>query len=324
MQVASFFRTLVLVLLVLMAVPLLFVLPFIVLIKGMIIAYDYGLSGWVSLLCGSLATFAVIFVYLVALDRSIGRRIYMKPYVKVMITGVIVGVFVSYVMLVMAQENVKNTRLISKYQDMHPILRVGVRTWSFFDRDILITDMTRSIKDYRKMRVRAYRRSLHFRQKKTGYVHAFDIRTKGRTRFQNWLTQVVFKMMGFKTLRHGGTADHLHVELVLPGTKGTTLYAKHKRKHRKKRYRKRKGVRSKQARRYTKRKQTQRQRKSRVADNAPPFMPEKKTLNNIPAKPQLPVDTRRAPGGSEPAMQPPSGMRPAKSVATPDSQGAIY
>ena len=54
--------------------------------------------------------------------------------------------------------------------------------------------------------------SLHYRQH-DGYTHAADLRTVGRGAVQNRLVQLYFWSMGFGTLRHAGTADHLHVEL---------------------------------------------------------------------------------------------------------------
>jgi len=54
--------------------------------------------------------------------------------------------------------------------------------------------------------------SLHFIQD-DGYAHAVDLRTVGRSEFRNRMVEAGFKVMGFNTLRHSGTADHLHVSL---------------------------------------------------------------------------------------------------------------
>jgi hypothetical protein len=56
--------------------------------------------------------------------------------------------------------------------------------------------------------------SLHYPQK-SGYVHAVDIRTKGRPEWKNKLTEMTFELFGMSTLRHVGTADHLHISLPL-------------------------------------------------------------------------------------------------------------
>jgi len=54
--------------------------------------------------------------------------------------------------------------------------------------------------------------SLHYVQR-DGYAHAADLRTAGRGLAENRLIQLYFWSMGFGTLRHVGTGDHLHVEL---------------------------------------------------------------------------------------------------------------
>jgi hypothetical protein len=45
-----------------------------------------------------------------------------------------------------------------------------------------------------------------------------DLRTKGRSQARNALTVAYFRIMGFRSLRHVGTADHLHVSLPVPET----------------------------------------------------------------------------------------------------------
>ena len=76
----------------------------------------------------------------------------------------------------------------------------------------MITDANRVPEDYRKMGLKSKSRSLHYRQK-NGFVHAIDIRTKGRSEFRNFCLKWYFRLMGFNVLRHGGTGDHLHVSL---------------------------------------------------------------------------------------------------------------
>jgi len=63
------------------------------------------------------------------------------------------------------------------------------------------------------MGLKSKNHSLHYRQS-NGYAHAMDLRTNGRSEVRNFMTQTFFRLMGFKTLRHIGTADHLHVSLV--------------------------------------------------------------------------------------------------------------
>jgi len=75
-----------------------------------------------------------------------------------------------------------------------------------------VTDLARRPADYQTMGLPANDGSLHYLQP-DGYVHAIDLRTAGRGFVRNRLVQAYFWSMGFGTLRHLGTADHLHVEL---------------------------------------------------------------------------------------------------------------
>jgi hypothetical protein len=59
-----------------------------------------------------------------------------------------------------------------------------------------------------------FENSLHFEQE-SGYVHAVDLRTIGQSEFRNLMLEYSFRLLGFRTLRHTGTADHLHVEIAV-------------------------------------------------------------------------------------------------------------
>jgi hypothetical protein len=80
----------------------------------------------------------------------------------------------------------------------------------------VVTDAGRTPQDYRRMGLSPMEASLHFVQR-DGYVHALDLRTSGRSELRNRGIQLVFWILGFQTLRHVGTGDHLHVSLRLPG-----------------------------------------------------------------------------------------------------------
>ena len=96
---------------------------------------------------------------------------------------------------------------------MHPVLRLAVSTLIHLDKEIIITDSDRMPEDYRAMGLKTIKNSLHYRQS-TGYSHALDLRTMNRPEWKNILVQNFFRVMGFRTLRHSGTADHLHVSLL--------------------------------------------------------------------------------------------------------------
>lgn len=84
------------------------------------------------------------------------------------------------------------------------------------DNTLLITDLSRHPSDYEDMGLSVNPRSLHYRQP-DGYVHALDLRTKGRTEVRILLTKSYFAALRFRRLCHRGTADYLHVSLPIPG-----------------------------------------------------------------------------------------------------------
>ena len=97
---------------------------------------------------------------------------------------------------------------------LHPLLRVALSTLILADRDLVVTDLARGPKDYAAMGLSPNDGSLHYVQR-DGYTHAADLRTAGRSELKNVLVRVYFWSMGFATLRHVGSGDHLHVELPL-------------------------------------------------------------------------------------------------------------
>jgi hypothetical protein len=89
---------------------------------------------------------------------------------------------------------------------------LAVSTLILADRNAVITDLARTPDDYRRMGLPLNRRSLHYPQA-DGWVHAVDLRTTSGLR--SLLVEWYFRAMGFDTLRHTGTHDHLHVSLPL-------------------------------------------------------------------------------------------------------------
>ncbi len=80
------------------------------------------------------------------------------------------------------------------------------------DRSLVVTDMGRSPADYTNMGLPVLENSLHYKQE-YGYVEAVDVRTIGKSEWVNQLVRLYYWSMGFNTLRHTGTADHLHVSM---------------------------------------------------------------------------------------------------------------
>lgn len=120
--------------------------------------------------------------------------------------------YCGYALFYVSGANVKSPAVASEYKSLHPILRLGISTVIFIDPSLLITDADRRPEDYDRMGLKRKLQSLHYRQN-NGYVHAVDIRTNDRSSLRNWLLKIYFRSMGFNVLRHGGTADHLHVSL---------------------------------------------------------------------------------------------------------------
>lgn len=112
----------------------------------------------------------------------------------------------------LSTQNAKHADIPATYYKLHPILRLGVSGLIFLDNGLIITDSDRVPEDYKKMGLPTNKHSLHYVQS-SGYVHAIDIRTNGRSFVRNNLIQLYFWGMGFNTLRHVGTDDHLHVSI---------------------------------------------------------------------------------------------------------------
>tara|TARA_R110002124_G_C8970812_1_gene515065 strand:+ start:5562 stop:6302 length:741 start_codon:yes stop_codon:yes gene_type:complete len=188
------------------------ILPFFLLIKTSIyLNIDKGLNGWVSLLGGIGATISILLLYVILLFRKVENK---KLLVRFSLGGVgaLVGGFCLYGLFYLSSVNAKSDAVKEVYRSLHPILRVAVATTTLAEGDLVITDIKRTEEDYAKMGLPLNQSSLHFPQE-DGYVHAIDLRTKGHSEVRNFLLNNSLKLMGFKTIRHVGTADHLHISL---------------------------------------------------------------------------------------------------------------
>jgi hypothetical protein len=188
------------------------ILPFFLLIKTSIyLNIQQGLNSWISLIGGIGATITILLLYIVLLFRKVENK---KLLMKFSVGGVaaLVGGFCLYALLYLSSVNAKSDSVKEVYRSLHPILRVGVATTTLAEGDLVITDIKRSVEDYAKMGLSANQGSLHFPQE-DGFVHAIDLRTKGHSEIRNVLLSYSLKLMGFQTLRHIGSADHLHISL---------------------------------------------------------------------------------------------------------------
>lgn len=194
------------------------VLPFFVLIRFSVTLYEYlKVPAWVSLAVGTLITMVLLYFYLNYLSRLITGKKKTKDKAKrfnFRVALIVMAGFTAFSMLYISAKNTKTSTIQAEYAAMHPLLRTAVSVLLLFDRDAVVTDMSRTHSDYALMNLVQKKRSLHYIQS-DGYVHALDFRTKGRSESRNKWLDLYFRAMGFRTLRHTGTEDHLHVSLMI-------------------------------------------------------------------------------------------------------------
>lgn len=190
-------------------------LPFVLLVRGGVTAYRaWDVGTWPALALSSVATAGVLALYAWWLARRVGARRRARGVFARAAAGLGL-VYVTYALLFVASANVKSEEVRREYRAMHPLLRVASSVVILVDPQAVVTDAGRTPADYRRMGLPASEASLHFVQS-DGYVHALDLRTVGRSELRNRAIQATFWMLGFRTLRHVGTADHLHVSLRMP------------------------------------------------------------------------------------------------------------
>lgn len=196
------------------AFPVLAILPFLVVLRISVLAYQENTNdGWQALVVGILAALLLVCAYIAVFmwTFDLRRRLFM-PLLNACLTVMLC--YSGFALFHLAVSNAKTAEIRSYYTSLHPFLRVAVKNLTIIDEDLVLTDVQRTRADYSAMGLPAREYSLHFRQP-SGFVHAVDIRTAGRPKVTNLLVELYFIMMGFQTIRHVGTADHLHVALPL-------------------------------------------------------------------------------------------------------------
>src|SRR5205807_6410557 len=193
---------------------LLAVLPFFALVRVSVSLYaGYGAPVWLALAGGVACALLVVTAYAAWLSQrltgrasvlALGRRVALP----------LVLAYCGYALLYLSSGHAKSPLVRAYYTSLHPLLRVALSTWMLVDRDIMITEVARQRSDYAAMGMRPNDGSLHYVQE-DGYIHAVDLRTRGRSAVKNRLVQLYFWTAGLGTLRHVGMSDHLHVELRL-------------------------------------------------------------------------------------------------------------
>jgi hypothetical protein len=185
--------------------------PFVVLVRVAVTAFTEGHPTWLALTAAGSVAVGIVTLYAAWISEKLTGRARLADMAKT-VAFPLVAAYTLYALLYVSAANAKTDEVRAEYLRLHPILRLAVGTLILADRDLLITDMARRSADYPRMGLKVFERSRHLRQP-DGYAHALDVRTEGRGEIRNRLTQLYFVAMGFATLRHGGTGDHLHVEL---------------------------------------------------------------------------------------------------------------
>jgi hypothetical protein len=187
-------------------------LPFVVLVRGALWGYEHiGLNPWLALTAAVLATALILLAYCVAIGWRLTGRLMVSRWMHRAAFGC-VAAYAAYGVVYLAADHAKSDAVRSGYRSLHPLLRVAASTFVLLDRDAVLTDLARQPADYARMGLPVEEQSRHYTQP-DGYVHALDVRTIGRPWWRNALATGYFRAMGFATLRHVGTADHLHVWL---------------------------------------------------------------------------------------------------------------
>ena len=186
-------------------------LPFVLLVRGGVFFYEYGqVPAWLAVLVAALLAIGLVTLY----ARWLLSKFAGRPPVMLLAKWVALPLVVFYCgfsLLYLSRVNAK-PEVRAYYRTVHPLLRLALSTWILVDDKLIVTDMRRAREDYAKMGLPVNETSLHYRQT-DGWVHAVDLRTANRGWFRNRLVQAYFWGMGFNTLRHVGTADHLHVDI---------------------------------------------------------------------------------------------------------------
>lgn len=194
-------------------------LPFLLMLRVSVALHDwFQVNAWIAVSVGMVLALIPVYFYVRWIFRKLRGKKKEKPEHKrrnVQIAVGLLGGYCAFALLYVSGVNAKSQEIRDQYTSLHPLLRVGVSSIILFDHSLVITDLAREPEDYEKMNLATKKNSLHYPQK-DGFVHAVDLRTNDRAEWRNQLTEFWFKLMGFRTLRHVGTADHLHISLSIP------------------------------------------------------------------------------------------------------------
>jgi hypothetical protein len=189
-------------------------LPFIILVRGAVTLYDNaGWPYWLALLGSGAAMIGILALYGALMTRRLTGRARFGWIARWVALPLVVG-FVVRGLVFLDRSHAQDEATRAEYRQAHPLLRIALSTLELADDKLVVTDVSRTAADYVRLGLPVLRGTLHGPQA-DGWVHAVDIHTRGRGFLVNFLVATYFRAMGFRVLRHVGTADHLHVELPL-------------------------------------------------------------------------------------------------------------
>jgi hypothetical protein len=187
-------------------------LPFYLLVRGALVASSaWCWPAWLAVGFGSLLASAATSAAAWWALRRMGVRVRFRA-VATRAALPAVAVFCASCLVYLAGSSAKTAEVRAAYPRLHPALRLAVGTLRLLDGGLVLTDIERGPESYARMRLPRPDHSAHYPQQ-DGTVHAVDLRTAEGGALRNGLVQIYFELLGFETLRHVGTADHLHVRL---------------------------------------------------------------------------------------------------------------
>lgn len=187
-------------------------IPFLVYVRGSVELYGAGLGAWSAVFGGVVLTVAAVVGLAFWISRRFAGRARVQAAVKWVAVPTII-LWCGFGLFHLSSDNAKSDDVRGYFSQVHPVLRVALATAILADPGMVVTDLARVPTDYARMGLPVNERTKHYRQT-SGWVHAVDLRTRERNEIRNRLLQFFFWTMGFDTLRHVGTADHLHVQLA--------------------------------------------------------------------------------------------------------------
>ncbi|MCB0691853.1 MAG: hypothetical protein KDC16_09420 [Saprospiraceae bacterium] len=196
---------------------ILMLFPFYVMIW---VAVWFSTFGYGHYMFGFIIGASVALAYIIGIRWFILKKFYPKS--KHEFEGLVLFKSFAFVLIVFLWYGILDWTQLPHYRvniknelnDLHPVLRLAVGALARIEPDIIITDLSRNPMDYRQMGLKVNRNSRHYIQI-DGYSHAIDLNTSENTFLKNFMIKNYFNALGFHTLRHTGTGDHLHVELPL-------------------------------------------------------------------------------------------------------------